>query len=84
MKKLVFIGLMALFIASPDLTRGEEVTGTEDYSVLPKKNKGKKWRIGYLEGGPYSDYEMCLKTTMDGLVELGWIERIVIPYEEGS
>jgi len=39
----------------------------------PCLNKGKKWRIGYYEGGPYSDYTDTMRTLVKGLIELGWI-----------
>lgn len=39
----------------------------------PGLNNGKKWRIGYYEGGPYSDYTDTMRTLVKGLVELGWI-----------
>jgi ABC-type uncharacterized transport system substrate-binding protein len=44
-------------------------------SVAPTTNKGKKWRMGYVEGGPYQDYQAVLKALVDGLVEIGWIEK---------
>lgn len=39
----------------------------------PCLNKGKKWRIGYYEGGPYSDYTDTMRTLVTGLIERGWI-----------
>ena len=39
----------------------------------PRLNKGKKWRIAYYEGGPYSDYTDTMRTFVMGLIELGWI-----------
>ncbi len=49
-------------------------------NMFPKKNSGKKWRIGYLEGGPYTEYPLTLIATIEGLMELGWIEKTKIPY----
>jgi ABC-type uncharacterized transport system substrate-binding protein len=48
-------------------------------SVAPTTNKGKKWRIGYVEGGPYQDYQAILKALVDCLVEFGWIEKRSYP-----
>ena len=31
-------------------------TEKRSFPVTPKMNKDKKWRIGYLEGGPYDNY----------------------------
>ena len=39
----------------------------------PIANNGKKWRIGYYEGGPYSEYRDTMRTLIDGLIEKGWI-----------
>jgi len=39
----------------------------------PKLNNGKKWRIAYYEGGPFSEYTDTMRTLVAGLIELGWI-----------
>lgn len=39
----------------------------------PTLNNGKKWRIGYYEGGAYSEYTDTMRTLVSGLIELGWI-----------
>jgi ABC-type uncharacterized transport system substrate-binding protein len=49
-------------------------------SVHPDvKNKGKKIRIGYLEGGPFYNYPPNLIAFVMGLAELGWLESPNIP-----
>ena len=40
----------------------------------PIRNNGKKWRIAYYEGGPYSDYTDTMRTLIKGLIDLKWIE----------
>jgi ABC-type uncharacterized transport system substrate-binding protein len=45
----------------------------------PRLNNGKKWRIGYYEGGPYSDYTDTMRTLVKGLIELGWIKDRNLP-----
>ena len=40
----------------------------------PILNNGNKWRIGYYEGGPYSDDTDTMRTLVKGLIELGWIK----------
>lgn len=45
----------------------------------PCLNNGKKWRIGYYEGGPWQHYRESLKVTVEGLMELGWIDRQPLP-----
>lgn len=47
--------------------------------VSPRKNRGKKWRIGYLEGGPYVNYPLNLRGLINGLAKIGWIQPINIP-----
>lgn len=39
----------------------------------PRLNEGKKWRIAYYEGGPFSDYTDTMRTLVMGLIELGWV-----------
>ncbi|WP_020410103.1 ABC transporter substrate-binding protein [Hahella ganghwensis] len=39
----------------------------------------KKWRIAYYEGGPYDNYHHSLIAMVNGLMELGWIEKNEIP-----
>ena len=48
------------------------------YETTPLTNNGKKWRIGYYEGGPYINYPVNLRTIAKGLHELGWMETITI------
>lgn len=45
----------------------------------PVMNHGKKWRIGYYEGGPYINYPANLKTIAAGLAELGWMSPVDFP-----
>lgn len=40
----------------------------------PRLNHGEKWRIGYYEGGPFSDYTDTMRTLVIGLIESGWID----------
>jgi len=45
----------------------------------PILNKGKKWQIGYYEGGPYSDYTDTMRTLIKALIEFGWIKSQKLP-----
>ncbi|MCW7752683.1 ABC transporter substrate-binding protein [Desulfobotulus sp. H1] len=49
------------------------------YPVTPVTNNGEKWRIGYLEGGMYPDYQIIFFRTVKGLMELGWIGPMDLP-----
>ncbi len=46
--------------------------------------EGERWRIGYLEGGQYVDYETITTATIRGLMELGWIEPAELPTTQGA
>lgn len=52
-----------------------------NFSAKPATNNGKKWRIGYYEGGPYIDYPKSLIATVNGLIELGWASPVEIPFQ---
>lgn len=46
----------------------------QDYPTTPTtRPDGKKWRIGYLEGGQYNDYKAMLYFLVSELEELGWL-----------
>ncbi|HDQ39826.1 MAG TPA: hypothetical protein ENN39_02190 [Desulfonatronum sp.] len=47
--------------------------------TTPRDNDGRKWRIGYLEGGSFPDYEVIFLKTVAGLMDLGWIEPMPLP-----
>lgn len=50
-----------------------------NFSTAPRTNNGQAWRIGYYEGGPYIDYQKSLVATVQGLMELGWIDQTKLP-----
>jgi ABC-type uncharacterized transport system substrate-binding protein len=77
-KRKVFamvIVLLAGVFASVNVSAADK----GEFSTNPVTNNGKKWRIGYLEGGNYPDYEIILKATVKGLIGLGWIEDMEFP-----
>jgi len=50
------------------------------WPVEPRLHEeGRKWRIGYYEGGQYRDYEVIFKAMLRGLMALGWIEPLDLP-----
>ena len=57
---------------------------SKEFKITPKTNKGKKWRIGYYEGGEYIDYQVIFGATIKGLMDLGWIEKTDIPPQKGE
>lgn len=59
-----------------------EISSTDKKSVnyVPIKNGNKKWRIAYLEGGPYIEYRESFISLVKGLMEIGWIQKENIPH----
>ncbi|WP_460031666.1 ABC transporter substrate-binding protein [Megalodesulfovibrio paquesii] len=53
---------------------------TDPATLAPvKKAAGGKFRIGYYEGGPYTQYPATLKATVQGLAALGWCQPLDFP-----
>ena len=50
-----------------------------EVGIYPKLNNGEKWKVGYYESGPYSDYIMFLDVILLGLNKLKWIEYEKMP-----
>ena len=79
---LLMMGLAAVVVFSPvPSIRASEATKE---SVAPNTNKGEKWRIGYVEAGPYQNYPTILKQMLDGLAEMGWLEKGSYPQTLGE
>jgi ABC-type uncharacterized transport system substrate-binding protein len=55
-----------------------------NFSTKLITNNGKKWRIGYYEGGEYINYQKTLIATVKGLMEMGWIEKAKIPAQKDN
>jgi len=55
------------------------LTDAKAAQTAPTLNKGEKWCIGYLEGGPFVNYQGSLRSTVQSLMTLGWIEKADIP-----
>ncbi len=47
-----------------------------DFNTEPVTNNGVKWKIGYSEGGPYSNYPINLIALAEGMSQLGWMDKI--------
>ena len=61
------------------------IAGVEDrppFSTDPVLNDGKRWRIGYYEGGEYTDYQKEFSASVKGLMKLGWIEEQMFPAQQ--
>lgn len=53
------------------------------FSTSPVDNGGKPWRVAYYEGGPHGNYHDYLRSVVDGLIALGWIEARTPPETTG-
>jgi len=76
---IAFIAVITLFLTfSVGLA-----ADPKKHDVSPKtKPNGKKWRIGYLEGGPYVNYQLYLKGIVGALGDLGWVQKVTIPAQK--
>lgn len=54
------------------------VEGSHGFRTHPTTHNGKKWIIGYYEGGPYVNYPANLRAIAAGLAQMGWMEKIPI------
>ncbi len=77
--KISSLVLALLFSVGSALATTQETFGT-----TPLTNQGEKWRIGYYEGGNYKLYGQNLVGTIQGLMQLGWVEVSPIPSLKGE
>jgi ABC-type uncharacterized transport system substrate-binding protein len=55
------------------------VTANATDSYAPVTNEGKRWRIGFYEGGEYIDYQQEFSAMIRALMDIGWIEPKALP-----
>ena len=72
---LIAIGSFSFLSSSSAAEKGE-------FGLRPTTNHGQKWRIGYLEGGPYKNYPLVLTMLIKNLMDMGWMENAEIPVPE--
>ena len=78
--KLRILVCMSLFLVWPGAGFADE----QFFKVDPITNNGKKWRVGYYEGGAYINYQKQLTETVKGLMQLGWLETAELPKQTGE
>lgn len=66
------------------VTQVSAANATEQFATDPTLNDGKRWRIGYYEGGEYIEYQKLFIETIKGFMRLGWIETEKIPAQSGE
>ncbi len=79
-KRFCFVMLVAA-IVFPSFFSTAFSADKEKFSITPKTNSGKMWRIGYLEGGPYANYPANLTALVNALAEIGWVEKTEFPHQ---
>ncbi len=79
-KKIFIFSIVLIFVVSISALASDK----GKFGMSPCANNGKKWRIGYYEGGEYIDYQVIFSATVRGLMQLGWIEQIDIPPQKGE
>ncbi|NMQ19416.1 hypothetical protein E4P82_09545 [Candidatus Competibacter phosphatis] len=54
----IFVGIGLLSATALAMEKSLPNSSNKDiYSMAPVTNNGKKWRIAYYEGGPFTDYQ---------------------------
>ncbi|MCP4110022.1 MAG: ABC transporter substrate-binding protein [Desulfobacteraceae bacterium] len=76
MKKGLVLSIIILFTLTVSVGFAQQ---TE-----PMRNKGKKWRIGYLEGGSFYNYPPNLTAFVLSLADAGWLRRLTIPPQKNE
>jgi len=79
-KKIVIISVAMIFMAAIPVVAKDK----GNFNTSPRDNNGKKWRIGYYEGGEYIDYQVIFTATIKGMMKLGWMEQVDIPPQKGE
>jgi ABC-type uncharacterized transport system substrate-binding protein len=79
-KKITIFLVVCIFATSTAGFAADKVI----FKTTPNLNDGKKWRIGYYEGGPYIDYQWIFAETVKALMKMGWIEEALLPNLKGE
>jgi ABC-type uncharacterized transport system substrate-binding protein len=56
----------------------------DNFSTSPNLKNGQKWRLAYVQGGPYIHYRTNLISFLESLRELNWIEPFQLPEAESN
>ncbi|OUD15394.1 hypothetical protein TPSD3_02375 [Thioflexithrix psekupsensis] len=51
----------------------------ECFSTSPNLKNGQKWRVAYVQGGPYIHYRTNLISLLEALRDLNWVEPFQLP-----
>ncbi len=76
--RLCIVLAVALCVAF-SISSSAAAAGGDDHGITPTRNNLKKWRVGYVEGGPYQNYQRTLREIVRGLQEIGWVAPAPLP-----
>jgi ABC-type uncharacterized transport system substrate-binding protein len=79
-EKVFIVVFMMIFLLQIPVLAADK----KEFATNPKTNNGKKWRIGYYEGGEYIAYQQFLEEAAKGMMKLGWIETTDFPSWNGE
>ncbi|SFJ23692.1 ABC-type uncharacterized transport system, substrate-binding protein [Desulfomicrobium apsheronum] len=82
--RLFGFAAVLLLSATCILMTGYFARAWAEQSADASSNPHKKWRVAYVEGGPYTDYQQIFAGTVRGLAKLGLIENGDVPVPENS
>jgi ABC-type uncharacterized transport system substrate-binding protein len=75
-----FKRLMTILVATALLFSLAGVGFAQTYPLTPRhKADGSKFRIAYVQGGPYYEYDAVFLAVILQLRKLGWLESVTIP-----
>ncbi len=72
---LLFFLIIVVSLGASRIEAGQD----DSLPTSPRLKHGKKWRIGYLQGGDYNSYQQSLAAITKGLMHLGWIKESGLP-----
>lgn len=79
-----FVKIFCIFVIIIALAGISYAGNFKKFSTSYQTNNGKKWKIGYFQGGDYVNYQSYLSSTIRGLMDLGWIKEANIPEIKGN
>ena len=62
--------LMALLLLAPAAVSAHD----DSAGMAPTLNDGRKWRVGYYQGGGYGNHRASLLAIVAALTEMGWVQ----------
>ena len=78
-------GSLAQAVTTGDAVATPPAAQTRVFPSTPHaRPDGRKWRLGYYDGGNYSEYPRTLRAVVEGLQKLGWLTLPAIPADLDS